>query len=159
MLYIYTYIYIFIFIFICIHSSLWSSVYILNLIRWAIYLTNLSQSGCIVTWWRHQMEKFTRYWPFVRVIHRSPVNSPHKGQWRGAFVFSLICARINSWVNNGEAGDLRRHRGHYDVIVMNLQGRSHGNHSTFITITEPPRNKVSRNLYLIKSHGISFDQD
>ena len=45
--------------------------------------------------WKH----FPRYWPFVRVIHRSPVNSPHKGQWRGALMFSLICA-------------------HYDVIVM-----------------------------------------
>ena len=56
--------------------------------------------------------------PFVRGIHRSPVNSPHKGQWRGALMFSLICARINGWVNNGEAGDLRRHRAHYDVIVM-----------------------------------------
>ena len=61
---------------------------------------------------------FPRYWSFVRGIHRSPVNSPHKGQWRGALMFSLICARINSWVNNGEAGDLRRHRGHFDVIVM-----------------------------------------
>ena len=53
------------------------------------------------------------------VGHRSPVNSPHKGQWRGTLIFSLICARINGWVNNGEAGDLRRHRDHYDVIVMN----------------------------------------
>ena len=35
---------------------------------------------------------FPRYWPFVRGIHRSPVNSPHKGQWRGALMFSLICA-------------------------------------------------------------------
>ena len=47
-----------------------------------------------------------------------PVNSPHKGQWLGALMFSLICAWINDWVNNREAGDLRRHRGHYDVIVM-----------------------------------------
>ena len=45
-------------------------------------------------------------------------NSPHKGQWRGALMFSLICARINSWVNTDEAGDLRRHRAHYDVILM-----------------------------------------
>ena len=45
-------------------------------------------------------------------------NSPHKGQWRGALVFSLICAWINGWVNNREAGDLRCHRGHYDVNVM-----------------------------------------
>ena len=64
--------------------------------------------------WKH----FPRYWPFVRGIHRSPVNSPHKGQWRGALLFSLICAWINGWVNNGEADDLRRHCAHCDVIVM-----------------------------------------
>ena len=64
--------------------------------------------------WNH----FPRYWPFVREIHRSPVNFPHKGQWRGALMFYLICVWINGWVNNREAGDLRRHRGHYDVIVM-----------------------------------------
>ena len=64
--------------------------------------------------WKH----FPRYWPFVRGIHRSPVNSLHKGQWRGALMFSLICARINGWVNNREADDLRRYRAQYDVIVM-----------------------------------------
>ena len=69
-------------------------------------------------WWRHQMEFFPRYWPFARGIHRSPVNSPHKGHWRGALMFSLICAWINDWANNGEAGDLRRYRTHYDVTVM-----------------------------------------
>ena len=36
------------------------------------------------TWCRHQMETFPRYWPFVQGIHRSLVNSPRKGQWRGA---------------------------------------------------------------------------
>ena len=51
-------------------------------------------------------------------IHQSPVNTPHKGQWRGALVFSLICAWINRWVDHREAGDLRRHGAHYDVIVM-----------------------------------------
>ena len=45
-------------------------------------------------------------------------NSLHKGQWRGALMFALICVWINGWVNNREAGDLRRHRVHYDVIVM-----------------------------------------
>ena len=64
--------------------------------------------------WKH----FPRNWPFVRGIHRSPVNSPHKGQWRGALMFTLICARINVWVNTREAGDLRRYCPHYDVIVM-----------------------------------------
>ena len=41
--------------------------------------------------WKH----FPCYWPFVQGIHQSPVNSPHKGQWRGALMFTLICARIN----------------------------------------------------------------
>ena len=50
--------------------------------------------------------------------HRSPVNSSHKGQWRGALMFYLICVWINGWVNNREAGDLRRYRAHYDVTVM-----------------------------------------
>ena len=61
---------------------------------------------------------FPRYLPFVQGIHRSPVNSPHKGQWRGALMCSLICAWINGWVNNREAGDLRRHCTYNDVIVM-----------------------------------------
>ena len=56
--------------------------------------------------------------PLCGGIHRRPVNSPHKGQWRGALMFSLIYVWINGWINNHEAGDLRRHRAHYDVIVM-----------------------------------------
>ena len=64
--------------------------------------------------WKH----FPRYRPFARGIHPYPVNSPHKGQWRGALMFSLICVWINGWVNNGEAGHLRRSRAHYDVTVM-----------------------------------------
>ena len=61
---------------------------------------------------------FPRYWPFERGINRSPVNSPRKDQWRGALLFSLICAWINAWVNNREVGGLRRHRVHYYVTVM-----------------------------------------
>ena len=57
-------------------------------------------------------------------IHRTPVNSPHKGQWRGALMFSLICAWINGWVNNREAGDLGRHHARYDVTVIILTGVS-----------------------------------
>ena len=56
--------------------------------------------------WKH----FPRYWSFVRGIHRSPVNSPHKGQWCGALMFSLFGVWINGWVNNPEAGDLIRYR-------------------------------------------------
>ena len=54
----------------------------------------------------------------MRGIHWSPVNSPHKGQWRGALMFSLICPWINAWINNREAGDLRCHPAHYDITVM-----------------------------------------
>ena len=61
---------------------------------------------------------FPCYWPFMQGIHRSPVNSRNKGQWRGALMFSLICVWISGWVNTREAGDLRRHGNHYDVTVM-----------------------------------------
>ena len=44
-----------------------------------------------------------------------------KGQCREALMFSLICAWINGWVNTREAGDLRRHRTNYDVIVMQIE--------------------------------------
>ena len=104
------------------------------------YLTWKLPSGCMPTWamflahhtppppppplviqghddvikWKY----FPHYWPFVWGIHRSPVNSPHKGQWRGTLTFFFICAWMNGWVNTREAGDLRRHRAHYDVTVM-----------------------------------------
>ena len=64
--------------------------------------------------WKH----FPHNWTLVRGIHRSPVNSPHKGQWRGVLVLSLICAWKNGWVNNRGAGDLRHRRAHYDVTVI-----------------------------------------
>ena len=58
------------------------------------------------------VKQFPRYWYFVRGIHRSQRPVTH------SFDVSLICASINGPVNNREAGDLRRHRAHYDVIVM-----------------------------------------
>ena len=73
--------------------------------------------------WKH----FPRNWPFVRGIHRSPVNSPHKGQWRGALMFSLICVWINDWVNNREAGDLRLSRPlwrHCNALLILCDGNS-----------------------------------
>ena len=67
-------------------------------------------------WWRHQIETISAL--LALCYSPVPVNSLHKGQWRGVLMFSLICVWINGWVNNREAGDLRRHRGHYDVNVM-----------------------------------------
>ena len=62
--------------------------------------------------------KAPRHWTFVRGIHRSPVNSTHKGLWSGAMIFCLICTLINDWLNKHEAGNLRRNRAHCDVTVM-----------------------------------------
>ena len=78
-------------------------------------LISVSDDEQVQALWRHQMETFSA------LLALCPGNSPvtlTKGRWRGALMFSFICAWINGWVNNREAGDLRRHRAHYDVIVM-----------------------------------------
>ena len=49
-------------------------------------------TNTLSSWWRHTMETFSASLAFVRGIHRPPVNSSHKVQWRGALMFSLICA-------------------------------------------------------------------
>ena len=60
--------------------------------------------------WNH----FPRYWPFVWGIYRSPVNSPHKAElW--VFFYQRLNKRLSK---NRDAGNLRRHRALYDVIVM-----------------------------------------
>ena len=64
------------------------------------------------------MEIFSALLALCEGNPRSSVDSPHKGQWRGALMFSLICAWTNGWANKREAGDLRRHCSHYDVTVM-----------------------------------------
>ena len=107
----------------CLWNSSWVYVFLEQIFR-LILRIHLSVSVCLlalffephdyVIKWKH----FPRYWPFVRGIHRSPVNSLHKGQWRGALMFSLICVSINGWENNRDAGDLGSYRAHYDVIVM-----------------------------------------
>ena len=66
--------------------------------------------------WKH----FPRHWPFVRWIHRPPVNSPHTGQWREALMFSLKKKHV--YADNRDAGDFRCHCTHHDVTVMNILG-------------------------------------
>ena len=98
--------------------SMWKATYPSGLLIFSKCLTRRGREthACHddISKWKH----FPRYWPFVRGIHRSPVNSLHKGQWRGALLFSLTCAWMNGWVNSREAGDLRRHCAHYDVTIM-----------------------------------------
>ena len=95
----------------------WVSINYSGTFRW-VQTTRffLCQHDSDVIKWKH----LPRHWPFVRGNHRSPVNSPHKDQWRRALMFPLIFAWIIGWVNNREAGDLRRLLGHHDVTVMIL---------------------------------------
>ena len=95
--------------------------------RWHSHHTHISENEYHSknAWWRHQMETFSALLALCAGIHWSPVSSPHKGQWHGALMFSLICAWTNGWVNNREAGDLRRHRAHYDIIVMEINWIRH----------------------------------
>ena len=77
-----------------------------------------SVSKHLYSWWRHQIETFS-----VLLAIRAE-NSPVAGEFPAqrpvtrSFDVFFICAWINRWVNSREAGDLRRHRAHYDVIVM-----------------------------------------
>ena len=103
--------------------------------------------GGLFTWWRHQMETFSALLDLCAGNSPVTVNSPHKGQWRGALMFSLIW--MNGWVNNREAGDLRCHRVHYDIIVMK-EGFIIMISDTFLSITQ----YVSRRRQ--RSHEISL---
>ena len=101
-----------------VHRQFWISWY---------HIISIKSRFLVLTLWAYARsdmvmlsikKHFPRYRPFVRRIHRWPVNSPHKGQWRGALMFSLICAWTNGWVNNRDVSDLRRHRTHHNVSVM-----------------------------------------
>ena len=85
------------------------------------------------------------------------MNSSHKGQWHGALVFSLICIWINDWVNNRETGDLRRQRGHYDVIVMkHCTSCRWGNHAknphTYFILASSQKTSVT--FYISKGYAM-----
>ena len=91
----------------------WSCVFLALTHRYEVVVGKSTWHDDVIEW-----KHFPRYWPFVRGIHRSPVNSPHKGQWPSALMVSLICVWINGWVNNRGAGDLICYDAPYDVIVM-----------------------------------------
>ena len=83
--------------------------------RYEIRMYSSQYHDDVIKW-----KRFPRYWPFVRGIHPSPVDSPHKGRWRGVLMFSLMCAWTNVRENSPDAGDLRRHDAHCDVTVMTV---------------------------------------
>ena len=83
----------------------------------------------------------------------APLNSPHKGQWRGALMFSLICVWINGWVNNIKAGDLRHNCGHYDVDVMREKWKIEMFNKRLKALIKWPRlNTLGRTLLNTLSH-------
>ena len=96
--------------------------------------------------WKH----FPRHWPFVRGIPWSPVNSPHKGQWRGALMFSLICACLNSWVSNRKAGDfetlLHPLWHHCNVFHPTMQNFSNWNNMGVMLMPPPNRLQSTKNV-------------
>ena len=100
-------------------------------IRFRYYMVNYHDD---VIKWKH----FPRYWPFVIGIHRWPVDSPHKGQWRGALMDSLVCTWTNGWANNRDASDLRRHRAHDVTVMISKLGKCQGKckHSAFLGSTK-----------------------
>ena len=73
---------------------------------------------CKMAWWRHPIETFSA--SLAICAGNSPITGefPSQRPETRSFDFSLICVWINAWVNNRGAGDLRRHRTHYDVIVL-----------------------------------------
>ena len=70
-----------------------------------------------ITWWRHQMETLSAL--LAICVGNSPITGEFPGQRpvTRSFDIFFICTRINGWVNNREAGDLRNHHAHYDVTV------------------------------------------
>ena len=88
-----------------------------QMISWTPY-ANIQSSCFHSSWWRHQMETFSALLALLMGIHRSVVDSPHKGQWRGALMFSLVCTWTNDWAISPYAGDFGRYGTHDDAIVM-----------------------------------------
>ena len=88
-----------------------------DIISWSIILTSTIFQG--IDWKQDDVIKW-KHFPchFVRRIHRSQVDSPHKSHWREALMFSLICVKTIIRTNTRDASDLRHFRAHYDVTVM-----------------------------------------
>ena len=83
---------------------------------------NRRHDNYVYQWWPRCMTPYGAMRPLdIDAEHYNNASKNilcHKGHWRGALMFSLICAWINGWENSRMVGDLRRHRAHYDVIVM-----------------------------------------
>ena len=76
------------------------------------YCSNRATAPMLVTRWRHRMEIFYALLALCEGIYRWPGDSIHKGRWRGALIFSLVCAQTNGLTNSWITGDMRHHDFH-----------------------------------------------
>ena len=108
----------------CLINDKERSTHCLGISRINIYFSNvvtkimpaLIRNDDVINW-----KYFSRYWSFLMIYSLPSADSPHKSKRYGALVCSLIYTWTNSWANNQDAGDLRRHHAHYDVSVMYRQ--------------------------------------
>ena len=71
-----------------------------------------------ITWWRHQMDTFSALLILCEGNPPFTGGYPSQRPVKRSLIFFFICAWTNGWSNNRDAGDLRRHRYHYDATVM-----------------------------------------
>ena len=107
----------------CSHHSYWKTRTYLSYTLWKFWL--------MMIWsrWRHQMEIFSALLVICAGNSPVPAEFPAQRPVTRSFDVSLICVWINGWVNNREAGDLRRYHAHYDATVMDSRSqgiRGHG---------------------------------
>ena len=100
------------------------------------------------SWWRHQMETFSHYFPFVRIIHRWPVNS----QWHGALIFYFFYLRPNKRRSRQWWGWwFQMPSSHYDVIILIVLVKCLHTHSPEDYFTD-----TWANIYLLQCQTCSF---
>ena len=98
-------------------KTLWNNVFQIDCFR--VWKDPVSKPIILHdSWWRHQMETFSELVAICAGNSPVPGEFPAQKPLTRGIDFSLICVWINGWVNNREAGDLRRYRAHYDVTVM-----------------------------------------
>ena len=106
-----------------------------NLAIFTFDIVTVTWSGRLI-WWRHQMETFSALLAICEgnlpVTGRFPLTKASDVEL--ALMFSLICAWTNGRANNLYAGDLRRHRAHYHITVMNKENPIANHYWPFVRI-------------------------
>ena len=107
-------------------------------------------------WWRHQMKTFSALLALCAGNSPVPGEFPTQSPVTRSFDVFLICVWTNGWVNNGEAGDLRCYRAHYEITLMHLSEKSLVSPQTVEQLGTCLVNIVSTHLTFIMS--ISYEK-